>query len=251
MTIAAQIRTTIAQNVLELFSGTAKKNNPSTNLSNLSSSRAQSAQKADTLFLSPKAKTVQKVKDIANTLGFNDGVGRIDPEKIRTMVSNGEIPPLAKLEQADIANLTPAEKDLYALIESWQNYYNAQPQTVDEALENYKKIVIESYPESITRMKNELASGKLDPKDGWEDVIASYESELSAATEGRMEIRTVNDPKLVYETGAYKSKQNAFGGWDLDTPNTQADIPALQKLCGTNNVCAGISPNFGAYVISW
>ena len=82
------------------------------------------------------------------------------------------------------------------------------PKSLDQALDEHVKTVLENNGETIARIKSGLADGSLKAEDGGNDIIAGFEDELAAAREGRMRIEAVNDERLMQghmEFTAYKA----------------------------------------------
>jgi hypothetical protein len=157
---------------------------------------------------------------------------------------------LPALSESQYASLSKAEQNIYGVVRTLQGLYDAMPKTIEQALSDHVKLVLDSYPEAIARMKDGLASGTLPASDGWNDVIANYETELAAAQQGRMQIHAVTDPGLVQEDAQF-TVSGGEHGWSGYGESVQADIPALQSAYGTRNVLPGASPYVGAYVITW
>ncbi len=248
---ASPILSRLAQNTLLLFSSNDQQTQALTSRAAATPRFTARSEVADTTYLSPRAKTIKLIKDLAQQNDAEKSMQVDNGDKIRLLARDGKFDAIATLSDSDLALLSPEEKDLYNQIQSWKGYYDAQPQTTTDALDDYVQNVLQTYPESIARMKAGVASGELPETDGWKDVIAQYENELTAAQQGKMKIQSVSQQNLIWETGSYSLSKNAFGGWDMNTPNLQANIPALQKRCGTQNVCAGASSAFGNYVIYW
>lgn len=193
---------------------------------------------------------IAAVKDWAKSATFRSAAKGEADQQVRALVRDGKLPHLPVLDEAQYDQLSEAEKNIYGTVSVLQGLYDAQPKSLEQALSDHVKSVLEGYPESIARMKSELASGKLPASDGWAGIISDYEATLSAAQSGKMQIHAVTDPSLVTEHDEF-SVHNDGVGWSGSGVRTQADIPALQKLYGTPNVLPGSSPYFGSYVITW
>jgi len=252
MSRSSSVLSQIAHNTLQLFSSTNKQAQTAQSYASAPTPHFTArGDIADTTYLSPRAKTIKLIKDLVLQNDAEKSLQVDNGDKVRLLARDGKFADMATLSESDLALLSPEEKDLYKQIQSWKSYYDAQPQTTTDALNDYVQNVVQSYPESIARMKAGVASGELPESDGWNNVIAQYEKELAAAQQGKMKVQSVGQDNLIWETGSYGAKKNAFGGWEIKTPDVQANIPALQKLYGTENVVASSSASFGNYVIYW
>lgn len=193
---------------------------------------------------------IAAIKAMAKSSLFQNAAQGHADDQVRALVRDGKLAELPALDEAQYASLSKSEQNIYGVVRTLQGLYDAMPKTIEQALSDHVKIVLDSYPESIARMKDGLASGTLPASDGWNDVIANYEAELAAAREGRMQIHAVTDSSTVTATEEFSASGGEFG-WSGRGVSVQADIPALQKAYGTKNVLPGDSPYFGTYVITW
>lgn len=196
------------------------------------------------------ANTLATIKEWAKLGQFHNAANGVVDDRLRELVKGGTLPSLDVLDESQWNGLSEGEKNIYGLVRTLQGLYDAQPKSLEEALSDHVKVVLESHPESIARMQAGLASGTLKAEDGWNDIIAGYQAELSAAQEGRMQIHAIDDPKLVSSTHEFSARFDGIG-WSGRGVTTHADMPALQSLYGTQNVMPGSSPYFGNYAITW
>ncbi|QLH71257.1 hypothetical protein [Rhodopseudomonas palustris] len=200
--------------------------------------------------LSGSAGTVSLLKTMAASSTFANAAKGVVDDQVRALVRDGKIATLPPPKDFDPSNLSTAEQNIYHVVQGLQSLYDIQPKTLDEALANHVKTIVDTYPEMIARMKDGLASGTLPESDGWKDVIAKSEADLEAAQQGRMKITAVDDPKLVQTTNEFTVRFDGIG-WSGSGTKTTANIPALQELTGSKNVWAGGGPYTNNYVISW
>jgi hypothetical protein len=194
--------------------------------------------------------TVALIKTMAASGTFANAARGVVDDQVRALVRDGKIAQLPPPKDFDPSGLSEAEQNVYHVVEGLQSLYDAQPKSLDDALASHVKVVVDSYPEMIARMKDGLASGTLPESDGWKDVIAKSEAELEAAQQGRMKITGIDDPSLVQTTNEFTVAFDGIG-WSGRGTSTKANIPALQQLTGTKNVLPGGGPYTGSYVISW
>ncbi|WP_322516678.1 hypothetical protein SR870_03585 [Rhodopseudomonas palustris] len=200
--------------------------------------------------LSGGAGAISLIKTMAASGTFANAARGVADDQVRALVRDGKIAQLPMPKDIDVSGLSTAEQNVYHVVQTLQSLYDAQPKTLDDALSGHVETVLESYPEAIARMKDGLANGTLPESDGWNDVIARYENELSAAQQGKMKITGIDDPGLVQTTNEFSVSSNGIG-WSGRGTKTTADIPALQELLGTKNVLPGGGPYTGSYAISW
>jgi hypothetical protein len=196
------------------------------------------------------ASAIALIQAMAKSSTFQNAARGTADDQVRALVRDGKIATLPPPSEFQAAGLSTAEQNIYHVVEGLQSLYDAQPKTIDGALADHVKLVLDTYPDNIARMKDGLASGTLPASDGWNDVIANAENELAAAQQGRMKITAIDDPSLVHTTNEFSVSSNGIG-WNGRGTTTTADIPALQSLTGTKNVLPGGGPYTGSYVISW
>ncbi|WP_063682377.1 hypothetical protein [Bradyrhizobium stylosanthis] len=200
--------------------------------------------------LSDGGNAIAAIKAMAKSDAFrNAAQGRAD-DQVRALVRDGKLAELPALDETQWASLSKSEQSIYGVVRTLQGLYDAMPKSIEQALSDHVKTVLDSYPESIARMKDGLASGTLPASDGWTDIIANSEAELEAARQGRMQIHAASDSGMVTATEEFSASGGEFG-WSGRGVTVHADIPALQKAYGTKNVLPGDSPYFGTYVITW
>lgn len=200
--------------------------------------------------LSGTSGTIDLIKTMAASDTFANAARGVVDDRVRELVRDGKIAALPPPKDFDPSGLSTAEQNVYHVVEGLQSLYNFQPKSLDEALANHVKTVVDSYPDMIARMKDGLASGTLPESDGWKDVIAKSEAELEAAQQGKMKITGIDDPSLVQTTNEFDVRFDGIG-WSGSGTKTTANIPALQQLTGTKNVLPGGGPYTSSYVISW
>ncbi|WP_148219780.1 hypothetical protein [Azospirillum sp. B510] len=196
------------------------------------------------------ADAVAAVREWAKSDVFRNAAKGVADDQVRALVRDGKLPELPKLTDKQYAQLSEEERNIYGTVSTLQGLYSAMPKTLDQALADRKKVVLESYPDDISRMRSGLASGALKKEDGWEDVIAGREAELTAAMQGKMKIHAVNDPALVQSKGEFTVSRNAYG-WSGSGMTVNGNGSALEKTFGTKNFDVGSSPYTGDYVITW
>lgn len=195
------------------------------------------------------ADTVATIKAWAKLGQFQSAGRGVVDDQLRELVKDGKLASLGALDEEQASRLSSSEANIYSLVRTLQGLYDAQPKSIEEALNSHVAQVLEGYPESIARMKQGVADGTL-KEPNWKDIIAGYEAELAAARDGRMQIHAVDDPKLVSATNEFSARFDGIG-WSGRGVTTHADIPALQAKFGTSNVTPGSSPYVGSYVITW
>lgn len=193
---------------------------------------------------------VAAVKEWAKSDLFRNAAKGVADDQVRAMVRDGKLAELPALDDQQLGQLSEEERNIYGTVRSLQGLYDAMPKTLDQALADRKKLVLEAYPDEIGRMRSGLASGSLKKEDGWEDIIASREGELNAARQGTMKIHGVNDPTLVQSKGEFSVARDA-NGWSARGMTVNGNGPALQQAFGTKNTQVGSSPYTGDYVITW
>ncbi|BAI76534.1 hypothetical protein AZL_e01890 (plasmid) [Azospirillum sp. B510] len=193
---------------------------------------------------------VAAVKEWAKSDIFRNAAKGVADDQVRALVRDGKLPELPELSDKQYAQLSEEERNIYGTVSTLQRVYSAMPKTLDQALADHKKVVLESYPDSISRMRSGLASGTLKKEDGWEDAIAKQEAELTAAMQGKMKIHAVNDPTLVRTTGEV-TVSGGDQGWSGNGKSININAPALEKMFGTKNFGVSSSDYTGDYVITW
>lgn len=193
---------------------------------------------------------VAKVKAWAKSPLFRNAAKGVADDQLRAAIRDGQLPHLPQLDEAQLDRLSESEKMIYGTVRTLQDLYEAQPKSLEQALADHVKSVIEGYPESIARMKQGVATGQLKVEDGWDRIIADYETELDAARQGKMQIHAVDDPALMRAKEEFTVDHNSFG-WSGRGITINADIPALQSLLQSQHVLPGGSPYTGTYAITW
>ncbi|MBP2232295.1 hypothetical protein J2847_005620 [Azospirillum agricola] len=163
---------------------------------------------------------------------------------------DGQLSKLPALDEGQRSQPSEEERDVHGAASSLQGLYDGMPKTLDQALADHRKVVLEAYPDEIGRMKSGLASGALKAEDGWNEIISSREAELAAAKQGTMRIQAVNDPNLIQTENEFTVTRD-IGGWSARGVTVNANFPALQDSFGTKNLRPGSSPWTGDYVIRW
>lgn len=194
--------------------------------------------------------TVATVRQWAKLDAFQNAAGGAVDDQLRAAVRDGQLPTLAKLQDGEWDQLSPEEQNVYGAVSTLQDLYGAMPKTMDQALADYKKVVLESYPDDIARMRSGLASGSLKAEDGWKDIIASREAELAAAQQGTMTIHAVNDPSLIQTTNQFTVSRDS-NGWSGNGIKVDGNFEALASKFGAKNISIGSSPYTGDYAITW
>lgn len=193
---------------------------------------------------------IANVKEWAKSPLFRNAAKGIADDSLRAAIRDGQLPELAALDEQQWGRLSQSEKMIYGTVRTLQGLYEAQPKSLERALSDHVKLVLDGFPESIARMKDGLATGILKAEDGWPRVIADYEAELDAAQSGRMQIRAVDHSALMQAKYEFSVDHNGFG-WSGRGVSVQADIPALQSMFQSQNVLPGASPYIGTYAIIW
>jgi hypothetical protein len=196
------------------------------------------------------ANAIAAIKAMAQSSIFRNAAMGTADDQVRALVRDGKLAQLPALDESQWAKLSKSEQNIYGVVRTLQGMYDAQPKTIEQALSDHVKTVLDSYPDAIARMKDGLVSGALPANDGWNEMIARFEADLTAAQQGRMQIHAVTDAGLVRETGQF-TVSGGEHGWSGSGESVQANIAALQSAYGTKNVLPGASPYFGAYVITW
>lgn len=193
---------------------------------------------------------IAAVREWAKSDVFRSAAGGVADDRVRAMVRDGQLPRLPQLDEGQRDRMSAEEQNIYGTVSALQGLYDSMPKSLDQALADHKKTVIEAYPDEISRMRSGLASGSLKAEDGWNDIIASREAELAAAMQGTMRIQGVNDPGLIQTKNEFTVARDA-NGWSARGMTVNGNIPALQESFGTKNLRAESSPYTGDYVITW
>ncbi|MBK3800639.1 hypothetical protein GAY33_15585 [Azospirillum brasilense] len=193
---------------------------------------------------------IAAVKEWAKSDVFRNAANAVADDQVRALVRDGKLSELPALDDDQLSQLSEAERNIYGTVKSLQGLYGGMPKTMDQALADRKKVVLEAYPDEINRMRSGLASGTLKKEDGWEDIIASREAELTAARQGTMKIHAVNDSNLIQSKGEFTVAHDA-NGWSARGMTVNGNASALQEAFGTKNMQVGSSPYTGDYVITW
>ncbi|KAA0683161.1 hypothetical protein [Azospirillum brasilense] len=193
---------------------------------------------------------IAAVKEWAKSDVFRNAAKAVADDQVRSLVRDGQLSQLPALDDDQLNQLSEAERNIYGTVRSLQGLYDGMPKTMDQALADRKKLVLEAYPDEISRMRSGLASGSLKKEDGWEDIIASREAELAAAQQGTMKIHAVNDSNLVQSKSEFTVTHDS-NGWSARGITVNGNASALQEAFGTKNMQVGSSPYTGDYVITW
>lgn len=190
------------------------------------------------------------VKKWAKLDVFQSAANAIADDQVRALVRDGQLAQLPPLDEEQWNSLSEAEQNVYETVRSLQGLYDSMPKTLEQALSDHVNSILETHPDEIDRMKGGLASGTLKAEDGWESIVARYETELAAAQQGKMQIHAVNDPALVQTKNEFTVSRGAVG-WSARGITVNANFPALYEAYDTKNVRPGSSPYVGDYVITW
>lgn len=201
--------------------------------------------------LSSDASAAAQIKAMAATGTFRNAAKGVADDEVRTLVRDGRIATLPALNDAQLSRMSKEERNVYGVVRGLQSLFEAQPKSPEQALEDHRNIVLQSYPDEIERQRGRLAS-QSDPaeKAVTQEIIDRYQGELTAARQGTMKIDKVADTALVKDTGDFTVSDNG-NGWNASGSRIEADIPALRQAYGTKNLLPGSSAYFGGYVISW
>ena len=200
--------------------------------------------------LSDGSNAIAAIKAMAKSSAFrNAALGNAD-DQIRALVRDGKLAELPALDEAQWASLSKSEQNIYGVVRTLQGLYDAMPKTIEQALSDHVKLVLDSYPDAIARMQDQLSSVNSAEADLIKQNIAGYQEELEAAQQGRMQIHAATNSSMVTATEEFSASGGEFG-WSGRGVTVHADIPGLQKAYGTKNVLPGDSPYFGTYVITW
>lgn len=193
----------------------------------------------------PKDAALALVKSLSSVPELQRAIGGVADPDLRALVKTGQLPGLPKLSDAQVAKLTPAQKNIYDVITRLQAAQTNDPRTAQDALRARVATVLATYPDQIAKLKADLtkATGVAQKAD-ITTAIKPLEGELEAAKQGKLQIRDIDDVKLIRDTGKIAGRFTAADRLVVDTP-------ALQRRLGTTNVLAGLSANFGTYAISW
>lgn len=175
--------------------------------------------------------------------------GRTD-DQVRALVRDGKLPAMPTLDDGQRAALSDRERNVYDIVRGLQGLYDAMPKGLDDALARRVSTILESYPESIARMKQGVADGSL-KEETWPTIIAGYEEQLAAAREGRMRISAETDPRLVQGRSDFTMQRDAIGFSGSGQTTTTSDWNAIVDKYGTKNVEIGSSPYTTGWVITW
>jgi hypothetical protein len=196
-------------------------------------------------------KTVDAVKAMAKMPEFRSAAdGRAD-DTVRALVRDGKVPQLpVRLTDAQAAQLSEKEINLFTIVQGVQGLYDAMPKSLDAALSQHVKQVIDGYPGMINQMKADIAGGKL-PREYGEKQASRYESELAAARGGTMKISAETDTRLVRGISEFTMQRDAIGYSGRGQTTTTSDWNAITKKYGTENIQIGSSPYTSGWVITW
>jgi hypothetical protein len=195
--------------------------------------------------------TVDAVKAMAKMPEFISAAnGRAD-DAVRSLVRDGKVPQLPlHLTDAQAAQLSDREKTLFAIVQGLQGLYDAMPKSLDDALSQHVKQVIDGYPDMINQMKADIAAGRL-PGEYGEKQVSRYEAELAAARGGTMKITAETDTRLVRGISEFTMQRDAIGYSGRGQTTTTSDWNAITKKYGTENIQIGSSPYTTGWVITW
>lgn len=196
-------------------------------------------------------KTVDAIKAMARMPEFGSAANGRTDDTVRALVRDGKVPQLPlHLTDAQRDQLSEKEIDLFTIVQGLQGLYDAMPKSLDEALSQHVKQVIDGYPGMINQMNADFAEGKL-PGEYWEKQVSRYESELAAARGGTMKISAETDTSLVRGTSEFTMQRDAIGYSGRGQKTTTSDWNAITKKYGTENVQIGSSPYTPGWVITW
>lgn len=190
------------------------------------------------------------VKKWAKLDVFRNAANAVADDQVRALVRDGQLPQLPPLDEEQWNSLSEAEQNVYGTVRSLQGLYDSMPKTLEQALSDHVNSILETHPDAIDSMKSGLASNTLKAEDGWEGIIARYETELAAAQQGKIQIHAVNDPALVQTESEFTVSRGAVG-WSARGITVNGNFPNLYETFGTKNVRPGSSPYTGDYVITW
>jgi hypothetical protein len=193
---------------------------------------------------------IAAIKAMAKSSIFRNAAQGNADDEVRALVRDGKLAELPALDEAQWASLSKSEQNIYGVVRTLQGLYDAMPKTIEQALSDHVKTVIDSYPDAIARMQDQLSSVSPAEAELIKRNIAGYQEELEAAQQGRMQIHAESDSGMVTATEEFSARGGEFG-WSGRGVTVHADIPALQKAYGTKNVLPGDSPYFGTYAITW
>ena len=194
--------------------------------------------------------TLDLIRTMAGSAAFGAAAeGRTD-DQVRALVRDGKLPAMPALDDSQRAQLSERELNVYEIVRGLQGLYDAMPKSLDDALARHVQGILDSYPESIARMKQGVADGSL-KEETWPGIIAGYEERLAAAREGRMRISAETDPRLVEGRSDFTMQRDAIGFSGSGQATTTSDWTALYAKYGTKNVEIGSSPYTPAWVITW
>jgi len=193
---------------------------------------------------------IAAIKAMAKSSVFRNAAQGNADDEVRALVRDGKLAELPALDEAQWASLSKSEQNIYGVVRTLQGLYDAMPKSIEQALSDHVKIVLDSYPDAIARMQDQLSSVSPAEADLIKQNIAGYQGALEAAQQGRMQIHAASDSSLVTATEEFSASGGEFG-WSGRGVTVHADIPALQSAYGTKNVLPGDSPYFGTYVITW
>jgi len=200
--------------------------------------------------LSDGSNAIAAIKAMAKSGVFQNAAQGHADDQVRALVRDGKLAQLPALDETQYATLSRAERNIYGVVRTLQGLYDGMPKTIEQALSDHVKSVLESYPEAIGRMQDQLSSVSPAEAELIKQNIAGYQDELEAAQQGRMQIHATTNSGMVTATEEF-SASGGDTGWSGRGVTVHADIPALQKAYGTKNVMPGDSPYFGTYVITW
>lgn len=129
--------------------------------------------------------------------------------------------------------------------------YEHSPRTLEQAKTEYIQQMVPALAESVSRIRAEIASGKLNDDDGrWSAVIASQNGQLQAMKSGRIAFELADSSLVKVEANPYTRDSSGLvigGGGHVLTVNGDA----VKAKYGDSNVGFGYSVHFGAYAIIW
>ncbi|CEJ12860.1 hypothetical protein BN1110_03164 [bacterium YEK0313] len=193
--------------------------------------------------------TLDFIRSMAGSSEFGAAAdGRTD-DQVRALVRDGRLPAMPALDDGQRAQLSERETNVYEIVRGLQGLYEAMPKSLDDALARRVQVILDSYPESIARMKQGVADGSL-KEETWPGIIAGYEEQLAAAREGRMTIAAETDPRLVQGRSDFTMRRDAIGFSGNGQRTTTSDWTALHAKYGAN-VEIGSSPYTPGWVITW
>jgi hypothetical protein len=197
--------------------------------------------------------TVDAVKAMARLPAFAAAANGRTDETVRALVRDGKLPQMPlHLTDEQAAQLSDEEKTLYSIVKGLQGMYDAMPKSIDDALARHVKLVTDTYPDMIDRMRSGLADGsyRADLVEIAEQQITRYEGELAAARAGTMKITAETDTSLVGGISEFTMQKDAIG-FSGRGQKTTSDWNGLINKYGTENIQVGSSPYTTGWVISW